>query len=233
MATVATSSIPSTDTSTTTTSSSSSGASLTGVSMDKEDFLKLLTTQLQYQNPLDPQDPSEFVAQLSQFSSLEQLINLNTKLDDFSTSTKAMQTSMQLSQGLGLLNKTVKAQGNSFVLQSGQPNDVVFILGSAASSTKVSIYNSAGKLVRTLDMGAQSAGEVSVSWDGKDSSGNAVADGTYYYQVAATDAEGNSVETASYVTGTVEQVLQDSDTIYLKVNGRLITLDSILSIEES
>ena len=83
--TVATSSIPTTDTSTTTTttSSASSSSDLTGVTMDKEDFLKLLTTQLQYQNPLDPQDPSEFVAQLSQFSSLEQLINLNSKLDSY------------------------------------------------------------------------------------------------------------------------------------------------------
>jgi len=234
MATVATSSIPTTDTSTTASStSSSSSSSLTNATMDKEDFLKLLTTQLQYQNPLNPQDPSEFVAQLAQFTSLEQLINLNTKLEEYSTIAKSMQTSMQLSQGLELLGKEVKAQGNSFAVSSGEAKDLAFILGGAASSTTVSIYNSSGTLVRTIDMGSQSAGEVSVSWDGKDNSGNTVADGTYYYEVAATDAKGNTVETATYVTGKVEQVLQDSSTVYLKINGRLVTMDSILSIAES
>jgi flagellar basal-body rod modification protein FlgD len=201
--------------------------------MGKEDFLKLLTTQLRYQNPLSPDDPKDFVAQLSQFSSLEQLINLNTKLDDYSTTSKSMQTSMQLSQGLDLLGKTVKAQGNSFAVSSGAANDVVFILGSDSTSTKVSIYNSSGTLVRTMDLGAKSKGEVQVAWDGKNNSGEAVADGTYYYKVSATDADGNTVETASYITGEVEQVLQDSSTVYLKVNGRLVTLDSVLSIEES
>ncbi|MBI4643066.1 MAG: flagellar hook assembly protein FlgD [Deltaproteobacteria bacterium] len=233
MATVATSSIPTT-TNTSSTSSSTSSSSLTGgINMGKEDFLQLLTTQLRYQNPLSPEDPKDFVAQLSQFSSLEQLINLNTKLDDYSTVSKSMQTSMQLSQGLDLLGKEVKAQGNSFAVSSGKATDVAFILGSATTSTKVSIYNSAGKLVRTMDLGAKSKGEVSVSWDGKDSSGNTVADGTYYYQVAAMDAKGSTVDTASYVTGKVEQVLQDSSTVYLKINGRLVTLDSILSIDES
>ena len=233
--TVATSSIPTTDTSTTTTTTSnaSSSSDLTGVTMDKEDFLKLLTTQLQYQNPLDPQDPSEFVAQLSQFSSLEQLINLNTKMDSYSTNLQTMQTSMQLGQGISLLNKTVKAQGNSFVVTSGEANTASFILGAAAESTKVNIYNSAGKVVRTLDLGGRNAGEVEFDWDGKDSSGDQVADGTYYYEVTATDAQGNSVDTATYITGKVEQVLQDGTTVYLKINGRLVTLDTVLAIDES
>jgi flagellar hook assembly protein FlgD len=59
-----------------------------------------------------------------------------------------------------------------------------------------------------------------------------VADGTYYYQVAATDAKGNTVDTANYITGKVEEVLQDSNKVYLKINGRLVTVDSILSIDE-
>jgi flagellar basal-body rod modification protein FlgD len=228
---VATSTIPTTTSTTTATSTSATGALTGGAQMGKEDFLRLLTTQLRYQNPLSPEDPKDFVAQLSQFSSLEQLINLNTKLDDYNTISKSMQTSMQLSQGLDLLDKTVKAQGNSFVVSSGKANDVVAILGNAAASTKISIYNSAGKLVRTLDLGAKPKGEVSVSWDGKDSSGKTVPDGTYSYKVAATDASGNTLDTASYITGTVEQVLQDSNKVYLKVNGRLVTLDSVLSID--
>lgn len=230
------SSIPNTDNSTTTASAKTTSAtgSLTGgADMGKEDFLLLLTTQLRYQNPLSPEDPKDFVAQLSQFSSLEQLINLNNKLDDYSTTSQSMQNSMKLSQGLDLLGKEVKAQGNAFVVTDGTPNKASFILGEAAASTTVSIYNSSNQLVRTLDLGGQSKGEVEISWDGKDSNGNKVADGTYRYQVNALDSSKNNVETASYVSGKVEEVLQDSSTVYLKVNGLLVTLDSVLSIDES
>jgi flagellar basal-body rod modification protein FlgD len=229
---VATSTIPTTTSTTTATSTSATGALTGGAQMGKEDFLRLLTTQLRYQNPLSPEDPKDFVAQLSQFSSLEQLINLNSKYEDYNKTSQALQNSMQLGQAVSLLGKEIKAQGNSFVVKGGEANDVVFILGSDAKSTKVSIYDSANKLVRTIDMGAQAKGEKTVSWDGKDSSGKAVADGTYYYQVAATDAQGKSIDTASYVTGTVEQVLQDSSKVYLKVNGRLVTLDSILAVDD-
>jgi len=227
------SSIPNTTSSASNTNSSSTGTLTGGINMGKEDFLMLLTTQLRYQNPLSPEDPKDFVAQLSQFSSLEQLINLNTKLEDSAKSSTALQNSMQLSQGVSLLGKEVKAQGNSFEVKSGDAGDMSFILGAASSSTKVNIYTSGGTLVRTIDLGGKSAGEVDIDWDGKDNNGKAVADGTYYFQVEAKDAKGKSLETASYITGTVEEVLQDANKVYLKVNGRLVTLDSILAIDES
>jgi flagellar basal-body rod modification protein FlgD len=227
-------SIPNTTSSTSSTSNSSSSGTLTGgVQMGKEDFLKLLTTQLRYQNPLSPEDPKDFVAQLSQFSSLEQLINLNTKLEDSSKNAIALQNSVQLGQGVALLGKEVKAQGNSFTVSGGKAGDMSFILGANAASSTVKIYNSGGVLVRTIDLGAKNAGEVQVNWDGKDGSGNTAADGTYRFQVEAKDAKGKSLDTASYISGTVEEVLQDANKVYLKVNGRLVTLDSILSIDES
>ncbi|MFZ5450344.1 MAG: flagellar hook assembly protein FlgD [Thermodesulfobacteriota bacterium] len=225
------SSIPATDTSTTT--SSSSTTSLASTTMGQEDFLTLLCTQLQYQNPLDPQDPGEFVAQLAQFSSLEQLINVNDKLDEFTTTLASVQTTNQMGQALSLLGKTIKAQGNIFQVSSGEAADVSCVLGADASKVTVSVYNSSGTLVRTLDLGSQSSGECDISWDGKDSNGNQVADGTYYYEVSAVDSDGNSVSTATLVTGTVDEVLQDSGTVYLKVNGRVIALDKVITVEEA
>jgi len=228
--TVETSSIPTTDTSTTTSSTTTSTSSTT---MGQEDFLKLLTTQLQYQNPLDPQDPSEFVAQLAQFSSLEQLINVNTKLDDFATTVQTLQNSQNVAQGVSLLGKTVKAQGNVFPVTSGDSGELSYILGADASQVTVSVYNSSGTLVRTLDMGSQSSGECQVSWDGKDANGNQVADGTYSYTVSAVDASGATVSAATLVSGVVEEVLQDSGTVYLVINGRYTTLDNVLAVEQS
>jgi len=201
--------------------------------MGKEDFLKLLTTQLQYQDPLSPADPKDFVAQLAQFSSLEQLINVNSKLDDFNTTIASLQGSQKIGQGVALLGKNVTAQGNVFTVSSGTPGEMSCALGSAANKVTVKIYNSSGALVRTLDLGSQGAGNCEISWDGKDSNGNQAADGTYSFSVNAVDAKGNSVTTATLVTGVVEEVLQDSDNVYLKINGRLTTLDNIVSVEES
>jgi len=231
--TIETSSIPTTTTSSTGTSSSTSSSSLTGINMGKEDFLKLLTTQLRYQNPLSPDDPKEFVAQLAQFSSLEQLLNVNTKLDNFSTTVQSLQNSQNMAQGVSLLGKTVRAQGNSFTVTSGTASAGTVILGSDAKSVKVSISNSSGQLVRTLDLGSQSSGENQISWDGKDSSGNQVADGTYSFQVSALDSKGATVTSANLVAGTVDEVLQNSGKVYLKVNGRLVALDSIISVDQT
>lgn len=230
---ISVSSIPNTTTTTTSTSNSSSTALTGGVTMGKEDFLKLLTTQLRYQDPLSPQDPKDFVAQLSQFSSLEQLINLNTTMGNLGTSMTNLQGAQQMTQGLSLLGKTVKAQGNIFQVSSGAAGDMSYVLGSAASSVKASIYDSSGKLVRTMDLGGKNAGENQISWDGKDNSGNKVADGTYSFQVNALDAKGNTVSTAALVTGKVEEVLQDSGKVYLKINGKLVTLDNIISVDDA
>ncbi len=235
---VATSSIPTT-TSTTSTSSTGSSSSTSsslapgGINMGKEDFLKLLTTQLQHQDPLSPADPKDFVAQLSQFSSLEQLINLNSTMSTLGTSLTNLQGSQQMSQGLSMLGKTVKAQGNIFQVSSGTPGDMSYVLSGAASSVKVNIYDSNGKVVRTMDLGGQNSGENKISWDGKDNSGNKVSDGTYSFQVNALDSKGNTVATAGLVTGKVEEVLQDSGKVYLKINGKLVTLDNIISVDDA
>jgi flagellar basal-body rod modification protein FlgD len=227
------SSIPTTSTASTSTTSTSSSSLTSGVNMGQEDFLKLLTTQLQYQNPLSPDDPKDFVAELAQFSSLEQLINVNSKLDDFSTTIASLQGTEKIGQGVALLGKTVTAQGNVFSVSSGTPGELSCALGGAASSVKVSIYNSNGTLVRTLDLGSQAAGTCDISWDGKDTNGNQVADGTYSFSVSATDANGDAVTTATLVSGVVEEVLQDSDNVYLKINGRLTTIDNVITVEES
>lgn len=216
-----------------TTTGSASGAITGGMNMGKEDFLMLLTTQLRYQDPLSPADPKEFVAQLAQFSSLEQLLNLNTKLDGYSTAFQNLQTSMQVAQGVSLLGKTIKAQGNIFLVKSGDPGDMSYVLGGDAKSVKVSIYDGSNRLVRTLDLGGQAKGEHEITWDGKDSNGKVVPDGTYSFQVTAVDTQGKTVETATLVSGTVEEVLQDGTKVYLKVNGRLVTLDSIIAVEKS
>ncbi len=210
---------------------SSTSSSLTGsINMDKNDFLQLLMAQLQNQDPMSPEDPKDFVSQLAQFSSLEQQINSNQNLTDLSTAIKGLQQSQSMAQGVSLLGKTVAGNANTLSVAGGQAFDATYQLPQAAAQVAVGIFDSTGKQVATLNLGAQAAGTSTFSWDGKDSTGTQVADGTYSYQVAAQDKAGNAIQVANYATGTVQQVYQDSQGVWVTVNGQNMLLNSVVSV---
>lgn len=212
-----------------------SDASLTGAvekNLGKEDFLKLLVTQLRYQDPLNPEDPKDFVAQLAQFSSLEQQINANTNLESLGEHFKTLKNSQGMTQGIALLGKTVKGSGNMLTMAGGKASAASFQLPLDAKEVLVGIFDSSGRLVRTMDLGSQSAGSQSLVWDGKDDKGNAVPDGLYAFQVEAKDNAGKSMEVANFFTGKVQEVYQDKSGIWVNVAGRQVLLDNIVSVGE-
>jgi len=219
-----------------TTSSSDSTGALTGAigeNMGKEDFLNLLVTQLRYQDPMSPEDPKDFVAQLAQFSSLEQQINVNKQLEDLGELLKTFTDSQNMAQGVSLLGKTVTGSGSQITVSGGQASAASFQLPSDAQALVVGIFDGSGQQVRILNLGAQSAGTCTFAWDGKDSDGNKVADGTYSYQVAAQNKDGQALQVDTYFTGKVEEVYQDSQGIWVKVDGRQVLLSSIVSVENT
>jgi len=219
-----------------TTSSSDSKGALTGAigeNMGKEDFLNLLVTQLRYQDPMSPEDPKDFVAQLAQFSSLEQQINANQYLEKLGELLQTFTTSQDMAKGIALLGKTVTGSGSQISLSGGQATEASFQLPSAAQALVVGIFDANGEQVRILNLGAQSAGTCTFAWDGKDSDGKKVTDGTYSYQVAAQNKDGQALKVDNYFTGKVEQVYQDSQGIWVKVNGRQVLLSSITSVADT
>jgi len=201
--------------------------------MGKEDFLKLLVTQLRFQDPMSPDDPKEFVAQLAQFSSLEQQINVNQNLESVGSLVQSLKDSLGLSRGVNLLGKTVKAAGNSLNLSGGQVNAASYQLPREAKEVTVSIFDGAGRLVRALTLGSQAAGLRQFAWDGKDAQGKVAADGSYTYQVTALDSQGKGIEVTNYFTGKVQEVFQDSQGVRLKIDGREVPLDSIVSVSQT
>jgi len=210
---------------------SSSSSSITGsINMNKDDFLQLLMAQLQNQDPLSPEDPKDFVSQLAQFSSLEQQINSNSNLENLSKAIQSLQQSQSMAQGVSLLGKTVQGNGNTLSVAEGKALDATFQLPQAAAQVAVGIFDSNGNQVTTLNLGAQAAGTGAFSWDGKDSQGKQVADGTYSYQVAAQDKAGNAIQVNNYLTGTVQQVYQDSQGVWVTVNGQKMLLNNIISV---
>jgi len=170
-------------------------------SLGKDTFLKLLTTQLQNQDPTEPMSNQEFVAQLAQFSQLESLQGMSGQLD----SLYLVNASMNNAAMTNLLGRDVVARGDTFHHASGS-EDIHFDASQATASTTITITNPDGTVVFSQDIGGQGAGEGTYTWDGKDQNGQLVPEGDYSFSVYATDANGDSVDVQTLIQGTIDQM---------------------------
>jgi len=194
--------------------------------LNKDDFLKLFVTQLQNQDPLNPQDSSQFITQLAQITQVEQAYNTNTNLQSILN-----QGNNSMAMGsVSMIGRQVQATGSQVNLQSGSPATVNFNLASAANQLTVSITDGSGNTVKTITAGATGAGNGSVSWDGTDNSGNQLPAGTYSFSVAAKDANGNLVASSSLIKGTVTGVDMSGATPMLTVGGVSVSLTNVTSV---
>ena len=186
----------STDTSTTTaTSSTLPGVTMaTGAAgqMDENDFLKLMTTQLSTQDPFNPVDNTQMVAQMAQFSQLAGISQMNQSL---ATMAQAFAPG-RLIDAASWIGHSMLTQSNiATPLQDGSYAGQVTLAGDA-DQVNLSLVDSTGKVVHSESLGAQKAGDLSFSWDGKDSSGATVANGPLQLVVNASSA-GQSVGTTT------------------------------------
>lgn len=187
-------------------------------SLGKDAFLQLLVTQLKNQNPLDPQDNSAFVAQLAQFSSLEGITTLNSTV----SSLAGNYNSSQALQASSLVGRNVIVQTNSVQLDdpSKGMTGSVTVPSSIAGGT-VTISDSSGTAIRTIDLGSRAAGNASFTWDGKDKDGNLVKTGTYTVKANAS-INGTSTDMATYLPATVTSVTisQTGGELMLNLSGK-------------
>lgn len=191
--------------------------------MGKDDFLKLLVTQMRYQDPLNPMDNTEYAAQLAQFSSLEQLQNLNENAGNQLLVGQSLNNSFLTS----LLGKEVKAYGDGITLGEDDVNIDYNI--SYDATVKIKIYDENGQLVKTIDAGKQNGGDNTFAWDGTSNSGSDLPEGNYTFAVEATDDSGATVSSQGYTAGQVSGILYDNGSPYLKVNGQIISLGNVIS----
>ena len=197
--------------------------------MGKDDFLTLLVAQLQHQDPLNPAESTEFTAQLAQFSSLEQLQNIESTLSGF----EVYQSTLNNIQSSGFIGKTVTATGSMFGVNGGNPDPIRFDLVNDADSVYIQIYDKFGGFLTDIQAGARQAGEQQMAWDGRDSNGTAVADGSYTFTVMAMNADGDSVSSNSYTTGVVTGVDYKTGATNLLINDREVPISSVIRIEET
>ncbi|KAA0889745.1 flagellar hook assembly protein FlgD [Oryzomonas japonica] len=213
-------------TSTTNTSSAS-------VQMQKDlgftgqDFLKLFVAQLQNQDPLSPQDSSAFLGQLAQMSQVEQAYNTNTNL----TSLLTAQNNATSMNSVSFIGKTVKANGNSVAFDGTSAATLQYNLAGASTSSTVTITDASGKTVRTATVAAQSAGDNTFTWDGRDSSGTLLPAGAYTFAVSSTSASGSAVTATPYTTGTVNGVAFVNGVPTLTIGSVSVALSDVLSVK--
>jgi flagellar basal-body rod modification protein FlgD len=160
------------------------GLSGTGQTLNENDFLQLLTAQLEHQDPLDPTSADEFASELAEFST--------------ATGVQNLETSSSGQQALGLVGQNVGVSGNSLVLGQSGGATGAFNLSAAASNVSVVITDPTGNQVASLNLGAMPAGTQSFSWTGAGANGATLAPGTYNFSVSAVAANGAAVAATPY-----------------------------------
>lgn len=193
--------------------------------MDKNSFLSLLVAQLKNQDPTSNQDPAAMVQQMTSFSSLEQMQNMNSSL----TGIQNQNTALFQAQSASLIGKQVQVTSAVFDWSKDKTTIGVSLSGSAANVT-LKVLDGTGKVVRTLDQGAQSAGDHVVEWDGKDASGNAMAPGSYAVQLTAVDGNGNPVGASTSASLRVDSVYFSNNQVMVLAGGRTYSLSDIKQI---
>ncbi|NJK88186.1 MAG: flagellar hook assembly protein FlgD [Myxococcales bacterium] len=138
-------------------------------SLGQDQFMKLLLTQMQNQSPLDPMDSNQFLGQLAQFTTIEQLAAMRGGIDNMALG----QAGIVAGQTVTMIGKDVTYEGNQVQLVDGT-GKLLFDLAGASSNVKITIEDAQGRTIRTLELGSHASGKHDIAWDGLDAGGSAV-----------------------------------------------------------
>lgn len=199
-----------------------------GSDLGEDAFLRLLTTQMQYQDPLNPLSNEEFVAQLAQFSSLEELQGISAGLEAL----YLVDVSMNNVAMVGLLGHTVTAAGDTFHYGGSGDTTLHYEASGDATAATVTITNEDGDVVWSGDIGALAEGEGRWTWDGITLDGSPAPAGDYTFAIEATDAEGNAVGVTPLVQGVVTEMDYSSGTPTPSVGGVPVDIGDILRVDD-
>jgi flagellar basal-body rod modification protein FlgD len=192
---------------------------LTALGSNLNDFLKMLMTQLQNQDPTQPLSSDQFTSQLVQFASVEQQVNANTNL----TTLIQLQQGSEMVQAGGIIGKQVTAQTSTVDLKSGSAS--LTLSPPASEPVTVAITSPSGTALTTQTVKA-SPGGTNWTWNGETDSGQSLPDGTY--NVAVTDANGKIVPFG--IAGTVSSVQKSGSDVMLTLgSGQQVSLSSVQS----
>jgi len=210
------------DTSSTTAKNAAANPS-SGLLADYNLFLKLLTTQMTHQDPLDPMDTSEYTQQLVQYSQVEQSIQQTGKLGDI----LGQLASQQMSAASNYIGREARFDSPVAGLGDAPAHWTYYVDGTPAAIT-ATIKDSAGKVINTVTLDAKTQG--SYQWDGTKADGTKADKGAYTLSVEAKDSAGNKLDTTINSVAVVNDVVTDGTNIMLGVNGIRMSASGLVAI---
>ena len=194
----------------------------------QDTFMKLLVAELKHQDPMDPVKNRDLVAQLATLTSVQKLTAIDEKLSGLQQGTLEGASL----QSANLIGKTVTARTNTLTVNSLGVSAGGYGLPKAADSVKVAVVDSTGQVVKTLDMGAQQAGNKTFQWDGKDVNERRMPNGKYRFEVTATDSAGASIAPTTEVSGLVSEVRYTNGAPEVVVGNVHVGLSDVTSVAQ-
>jgi len=200
--------------------------------LDKDDFMTLLVAQMTNQNPLEPMDNTEFIAELAQFSSLEQLHNVNDSLSNSLEWDYLQMQTINNTMATGLIGREVNASYNGVYLDADNQPTIAFNSPKYAQRVNIQILDINGSVVRTMTDKEVPPGSNKMQWDGLDQNGQRVGEGYYTINISAVDAAGDLFTPSTFLQGKVDGIVYREGAAYLQVGGMEIPLSAINAINE-
>lgn len=188
-------------------------------SLSNDEFLKLLLTELKFQDPFENADFKDLMLQLSQLGQMEQMLSMRETIEGL----RETILSLNMASAMNLVGKSVEAEGNEIVVKSNTPtNQIVLDVQNSSSKVIVDITDATGQVVRTLTLSSVKPGRVDVVWDGKDSRGFAVPDGQYTASAYAADMTGKTTSLPTFVKGKATGVIMGKDAVQVEISDLVV-----------
>ncbi len=201
--------------------------------LGKEEFLSLLLTQLQMQDPFEPIDNEAMIAQLAQFSSLEQLENMNASLGENLEMDLVLGQLLNNTMATTLIGRQVTVSSNAFHLGNDGSADLGYRLMGGALEVKASVFDAAGKLVAEVEGLGGESGDHTFAWDGTDLNGNSLPAGVYTFSVSATAGDETPVHAMETINGVVEGIRYENGNARLVLGEDEVLMSAVLQVTQT
>jgi flagellar basal-body rod modification protein FlgD len=201
--------------------------------LGKDDYLRLFVTKLANQDPLKPMEDEAFIAQLAQFSQLEQLTNMNDNLVESTSWSLLLSQTINNTMATSLLGRTVRVDTSTVALGESGETTIRYDLPEQAEKVTIEITSPDGVFLRALRDDGAGAGTNEVHWDGKDANGNHLGQGTFNINIRAEDAEGNSINARSFFSGEVDSVRYIEGQAMLAIDDVMVSLGDVIEVTTS
>lgn len=198
--------------------------------LGRDDFMKLLVTKLENQDPLKPMEDEDFIAQLAQFAALEQMSNIADGINSSNQWDLLQMQSLNNAMASSLIGREITASFEGVMLADDKSATIAYTATQPLKSVVLTIKDKTGQVVATVTEANIDEGTHSLTWDGTDLRGNRLPEGFYTVQATATNNNGESVSPSLNIAGTVERIYYRDGNAYLFVNGSEVALSDVTAV---